>query len=181
MPFETGGPLSLPLSLFLSSPEQDLTVEGEGKLPGQPSQLLFPLPLEIFKERKQSFSWGAGVQPHQIKTTRGTVPSKKTGPQPIICFPAVCFRGSFKDSHLGFSQCSDCGVRGCVFCALVRKGCHFSNFQESLSPFSDFFLFSQPHLWRCVPTTIMMTKNNSNIAVCLRYARRCSALHLHYL
>lgn len=78
MPFETAGPLSLPLSLFLSSPEQDLTVEGEGKLPGQPSQLLFPLPLEIFKERKQSFSWGAGVQPHQIKTTQGTAPSKKT-------------------------------------------------------------------------------------------------------
>lgn len=94
------------------------------------------LPLEIFKERKQSFSWGAGVQPHRIKTMQGTVPSRKT------CSPAapqlLGLAIPLKAHIWAPASARVAGVRGSIVCGSVREGCHLSFFQEGLSPFSPF-------------------------------------------
>lgn len=148
MPFQTAGPRGLPVSLFLSSPEQGLSVcvclGGEGgELPGQPSQLLFPLPLEIFKERKQSFSWGAGERPHRIKTTCSSSPEAWS--PATVCFPAARSSGSFKASHLGLSRRSSDGSGG------EGAACAVSTFSNAHHPRA---LCSQPYPRRCVPMTV---------------------------
>lgn len=68
-----------PRNLPSPSPVSRLSV-GRGReqsCQGNRPNTLFPLPVEIFKERKESCSWGAGVQPHSIRTMKGPAPCGK--------------------------------------------------------------------------------------------------------
>ena len=135
MPFQMAGPLG---TYPHPSPVSRLTV-GRGheqSCQGNRPNTLFPLPAEIFQERKDSCAGGAGVRPHSIRTTEGPAPRGQPCSSACHLHPSCCFTGSFKDKHLGFSQPSDPGRRGCACCELVGQECHF--FQEGLSAVSSF-------------------------------------------
>lgn len=78
--------------------------------------------------------WGAAPQRQNHErpctTQQALVPSPPSASQ----LPAL--RAPLKTEHLGFSQPSDPGWRGCACCELVRQECQF--FQEDLSPVSSF-------------------------------------------
>lgn len=72
---------------------------------------LFPLPLEIFRERKQSFSWGAGVWSHRIKTRQGTVPGRDLVPSPLSASQLLALAAPFK-THLGSAGAQTAQAQG---------------------------------------------------------------------
>lgn len=123
-------------------------------MPGQPSQLL-SLPVEIFKGRKQSFSWGAGVQPQRSDLHKAQSQAEGPGPSPSSASQLLDAAAPLKTHIWAPARAPVAGVRGCVGCELLREGYHFSYFQEGLSPSSS--SVSQPSPGRCVPMTMTAT------------------------
>lgn len=78
--------------------------------------------------------WGAAPQHQNHERPRAMRQALVPSPPSESQLPALW--APLKTEHLGFSQPSDPGRRGCACCELVRQECHF--FQEDLSPASSF-------------------------------------------
>ena len=140
---------------------------------------LFPLPLEIFKERKQSFSWGAGCGPTGSKLGKAQRQAETWSPAHHLlpsCFFALA--APFK-THLGSARAPTAGPWGCATRAWERAACHVSGFREGRSPF---FLFSRPSLRRCIQMMVRTATPTGDRAESLLCARHLfSALLLRCL